>query len=145
MPEFHLAAPDSQSWFIVRVYNSITSQLSYCDRSKCLPWNDNNQFICVIYPTSDWVETDNQYSHPKWNPACWCFCVTLQYLFSGKQCVDVLHSIEICSVQRVLTGEHLVHKTQNTFYIAVVASDSDTVNVWQYDRMTWNKDVTCHL
>lgn len=34
------------------------------------------------------------------------------YLFSGKQCVDVFHSIEICSIQGVLAGENLQNKMQ---------------------------------
>lgn len=29
------------------------------------------------------------------------------YLLSGKESVDVLHSVEICSVQGILAGEHL--------------------------------------
>lgn len=39
-------------------------------------------------------------------------CVTdvQHYLFSGKQCVDVFHSIEICSIQGVLAGENLQNK-----------------------------------
>lgn len=37
---------------------------------------------------------------------------TQLYLFSGEQCVDVFHSIEICSVQGVLAGKNLQNRAQ---------------------------------
>lgn len=35
------------------------------------------------------------------------FCVSLMHLFGGKQSIDVLHSIEVCSVQWILARENL--------------------------------------
>lgn len=35
------------------------------------------------------------------------FTVSTTHLLSGKQSVNVLHSVEICSVQGILAGKHL--------------------------------------
>lgn len=54
--------------------------------------------------------------------------VTSLYLLCGEQCVDVLHSIEVCSVQRVLAGENLGHRRQTTVGHKVMA-DGATLHI----------------